>query len=145
MKVTSSVLEKSKYIPEKYTCDGVGVNPPLEISGVPEDAVSLVLIMDDPDAPGGVFTHWLVWNIGPDVSVIEENSVPDGAKEGVNSGGEDGYFPPCPPSGVHRYFFHLYALEENIKLGAGSSRAELEEAMSGLVIEEAEFMEKYPA
>ncbi len=145
MKISSPSLIESKYIPQKYTCDGEGVNPPLKIEDVPETSSGLVLIMDDPDAPGGVFTHWLIWNIDPETQEIKEDSVPAGSVEGKNSGGDLGYYPPCPPSGIHRYFFRLYALSTEINLPSGSNRAELERAMSGYVIGEARFMKEYPA
>ncbi|MEA2020366.1 MAG: YbhB/YbcL family Raf kinase inhibitor-like protein [Patescibacteria group bacterium] len=145
MRITSSVLEKEQYIPQKYTCNGAGISPPLEIEDIPPEAVSLVLVMDDPDAPGGTFTHWLVWNVSADTSKIEENSLPAGAVEGINSSGEVGYYPPCPPSGVHRYFFRLYALKDQIDLESGAQRSKLEEAMAPFVVGSASFMKKCAA
>lgn len=127
-------------IPPEYTCEGVGDSPPLEIGEIPEDTQSLALIMDDPDAPKGVFTHWLVWNI-PLVSVIKENSNP--GISGTNSGGKTGYHPPCPPTGRHRYYFKLYALDTTLDLPAGSEREALEMAMQDHIIAQGELMGYY--
>jgi Raf kinase inhibitor-like YbhB/YbcL family protein len=140
IKVFSSAFESNGTIPRKYTCDGESINPPLEFSGIPEDAESLVLIMDDPDAPKGTFTHWIVWNIEP-VAKIGEDSVP--GVEGMNSLGKIGYGGPCPPSGTHRYFFRVYALNRQLELKAGAGRKELESEMIGHIIGEGELMGKY--
>lgn len=109
-RLSSPAFGSNAFIPEKYTCDGIDINPPLEISGVPVDAQSLALIMDDPDAPGGVWVHWLVWNIRPDTTVVREGVVLP-AVYGLTSFGDNTYGGPCPPSGTHRYFFKLYALD----------------------------------
>src|SRR3990172_6846882 len=101
MKIKSSAFEENQLIPEIYTCEGDNINPPLEISGVPANAKSLALIMDDPDAPRGTFTHWLMWNIPPDTTKIQENDWVEGVEQGLNDGGELGYLGPCPPSGTH--------------------------------------------
>ena len=110
MKITSPAFLDSEMIPSIYTCDADNFNPPLEISEVPEGTKSLVLIMDDPDAPRETFTHWLMWNIPPNTKIIEENDWLDGAEQGMNDAGELGYLGPCPPEGVHHYHFKLYAL-----------------------------------
>lgn len=132
LQLTSSVFEPNGKIPEKYTCNGLDINPPLWISKVPEAAKSLVLIMDDPDAPQGIFTHWLMWNIDPKTTEIGENSVPQRAIEGTNSFGNIGYRGPCPPHGTHRYQFHLYALDTSITLTQGAKINELEHSLKAL-------------
>ncbi len=127
----------------KYSCDGEGINPPLEIDNVPEDTESLVLIMDDPDVPGGgVFDHWVVFNIPPDTKNIEEGEEPRGAL-GKNSAGKLGYFPACPPDKEHRYVFKLYALNTSLELEAGSTKEEVETAIKGSIIEDVELLGRY--
>lgn len=140
IKVFSSAFESNGTIPKKYTCSGENINPPLELQGIPEEARSLVLIMDDPDAPMKTFTHWIVWNIGP-VAKIDEDSIP--GIEGMNDFRKIGYGGPCPPSGTHRYFFRIYALDKELELKEGASRKELENEMIGHIIAEGELMGKY--
>lgn len=111
MELKSPAFKDSQYIPAKYTCDGDNVNPPLEFFNVPEGTASLILFVNDPDAPGGDWVHWLVWNIKPETKEIKKNSVPEGATEGQNSFGKTGYGGPCPPSGTHVYIFKLYAID----------------------------------
>lgn len=106
--VTSPVFDHEGEIPARYTCDGDNINPPLVIDQIPKDAVSLAIIMEDPDAPDGTFVHWLCWNIPPKPG-ISENANP--GINGVNGKGKTGYHGPCPPSGTHRYFFYVYALD----------------------------------
>jgi Raf kinase inhibitor-like YbhB/YbcL family protein len=139
IKVFSSAFESNGTIPKKYTCNGKNINPPLEFQGIPEEAESLVLILDDPDAPMKTFTHWIVWNIGP-VAKIEEDSIP--GIEGMNDFRKIGYGGPCPPSGTHRYFFRIYALDKQLELQEGASRKELESEMIGHFIAEGELMGK---
>lgn len=129
--VTSPGFEDGDPIPAKYTCDGEDINPELNIADIPDNAVSLLLIMDDPDAPSGTFTHWLVWNISLSGN-ITENSIP--GAEGLNSAGRASYTGPCPPSGTHRYFFKIYALDTKLELSEGSEREIVENAMEGHVI-----------
>jgi len=143
MKITSSAFQHGEVIPSKYTADGADVNPPLTISGVPEGAKSLVLIMDDPDAPVGVWDHWIVFNIAPETTDIAENSIPAGATLGKNSWGRTDYGGPAPPSGVHRYFFKLYALDTTLSLPAGATKSQVESAMKGHILAEAQLMGKY--
>lgn len=140
IKVFSSAFASNGSIPGKYTCDGENVNPPMEFEGIPEKAESLVLIVDDPDAPTKTFTHWIVWNIEP-VAKIEEDSIP--GIEGINDFRKIGYGGPCPPSGTHRYFFRVYALDKNLELKAGAGRKELENGMIGHIVAEGELMGKY--
>ena len=141
MQLTSSSFSHNQPIPDKYGCDGEDINPPLEISEVPENAESLVLIMDDPDAPiTGSFVHWTLWNIDPATDEIPENSVPEGAVQGTTNFGSVGYGGPCPPSGEHRYFFRLFALDKKLDLAEGASREELDQAMEGSVIDSTELI-----
>lgn len=126
MILTSPSFENNGMMPTKFTCDGGDINPELQIQNVPEGAGSLALVMHDPDAPmPGGFTHWVVWNIAPATTVIKEDSVPPGAREGMNSR-KPGYTGPCPPSGVHHYEFYLYALDAMLELPVTSGKAELE-------------------
>lgn len=141
MKISSEVFTYGA-IPLEYTCDGSDVSPSLSFSGVPEGTKSLALIMDDPDAPMGTFVHWLVWNISPTKSGIvkaEKLSEP----QGTTDFGTKGYGGPCPPSGTHRYFFKLYALDTMLDLKDGSKKLDLENAMNEHIIDKAELIAKY--
>jgi len=126
MKIESTAFKDNKLIPPKYTCDGENINPPLVISDVPENAKSLVLIVDDPDAPRGTFIHWTVWNISPHIKEIPENSCPQNSVEGMTDSGRPGYCGPCPPYGTHRYFFKLFALNTTLDLDTSVKAAEIE-------------------
>ena len=134
LQLSSSAFEQNATIPKKYTCQGEGVNPPLSISGAPEGTKTLALIMDDPDAPMGVWDHWVMWNILPDITSIAENSVPGGAVLGSNSSGKNEYQGPCPPSGTHRYRFSVYAVFDILSLKPGSTKAELLNALTGGIL-----------
>jgi len=138
--VKSPAFENNQLIPAKYTCDGDNVNPPLTIEGVPEETKSLVLIVDDPDAPMGTFDHWIVWNIPP-TSKIEENTVP--GAEGMSSYRKHAYGGPCPPYGTHRYFFKVYALDMKLDLTANSKKKDVEKAMESHVLAEGELVGLY--
>jgi hypothetical protein len=142
MKITSPAFENNGNLPAKYTCDGAGINPPLSFAEVPAAAQSLVLISDDPDAPSGTFVHWTVWNIDPKTTEIAENSVPAGSMQGVTSYGKEGYGAPCPPSGVHHYYFKLYALDTKLYL-PGVRADSLEKAMIGHTLDKAELIGLY--
>jgi Raf kinase inhibitor-like YbhB/YbcL family protein len=142
-RISSPAFENSGTIPSRYTCDDIDVNPPLFIDNVPSAAKSLALIVDDPDAPVGTWVHWVVWNIDPAVSEIKENSVPKGGTEGLNDFRKHTYGGPCPPSGTHRYFFKLYALDRTLNIASHSEKAHVEKAMSGHVIASAQLMGKY--
>lgn len=126
MKIESTAFKDNKLIPPKYTCDGENINPPLGISDVPENAKSLVLVVDDPDAPGGTFVHWTVWNISPYIKEIPENSCPQNSVEGITDSGRSGYCGPCPPYGTHRYFFKLFALNTTLDLDTSVKAANIE-------------------
>ena len=142
MKITSSAFQQGGNIPSKFTCDGSGTSPPLQITGIPPNAKTLVLIADDPDAPGGLFTHWLVWNIPPQTSSISEGSSPQGV-QGANDFGKSGYKGPCPPSGAHRYSFKIFALDRELDLRSGAKRSHLDTAMKGHVIAQGELVGRY--
>lgn len=130
MKLSSPAFKHNEMIPKKYTCQGEDVNPPLVIEGVPEGTKTLALIMDDPDAPGATWDHWLLFDV-PVVGRIEENSVP--GKQGRNTWGRSDHGGPCPPSGTHRYFFKLYALDAELGLKEGVDKRTIEKAMQGHV------------
>lgn len=146
MKIIVDAFQEKETIPTRYTCDGDNISPRILFGDVPQEAKSLVLIMDDPDATGGgTFTHWTVWNIRPETTEIAENAVPSDAVEGETDFGKIGYGGPCPPRGnqPHRYFFRLYALNKMLKLPSGTPRRRLEQAMDGGVIEKAEYVGLY--
>jgi hypothetical protein len=139
--IKSPAFENGKLIPKKYSCDGEDINPPLTVEGTPEEAKTLVLTVDDPDAPNGTFDHWIVWNIPASTIRIAENSVP--GKEGVNGFRKTGYNGPCPPSGTHRYFFKVYALNTELSLGSGSKKKDVEKAMQGHILAKGELLGLY--
>jgi Raf kinase inhibitor-like YbhB/YbcL family protein len=124
--IKSNAFDNGEQIPMKYTCDGEAVNPALTIGEIPPGTQTLALVVEDPDAPGGTYVHWVVWNISP-VNEISENSNP--GISGTNSGEKTGYHPPCPPDGSHRYIFNVYALDTRLGLTAGATKEELLDAM----------------
>jgi Raf kinase inhibitor-like YbhB/YbcL family protein len=139
----SSAFENAQAIPSRHSCEGEDVSPPLRWSNVPEGTRSLALVVDDPDAPGGVFTHWLAWGLDPTAEELGEgDSAPN---EGRNDFGTSGYRGPCPPPGHgrHRYVFRLYALDAEPELAAGAAKAELEQAIEGHVLTIAERVGTY--
>jgi len=140
MKLSSPEFEHKAFIPQKFTCQGKGANPSLIIEAIPEKAKSLVLIVDDPDAPGGDFIHWVLYDI-PVTSRIGENTIP--GKQGLNSLGRLGYVSPCPPIGVHRYFFKIYALDKMLNVDKGLSKSELEGEISAHLLDKAELIGLY--
>ncbi len=139
--VKSPAFENNERIPMKYTCDGADVNPPLTIEEVPEETKTLVLIVDDPDAPMGTFDHWVVWNIPAVTLRIEENTVP--GIEGLSSYRKHAYGGPCPPYGTHRYFFKVYALDTHLDLKLNSTKRDVEKAMRGHILAEGELVGLY--
>lgn len=147
MKLTSSAFVQGGKIPSEYTCDGVNVNPPLEISGVPPLAKSLVLIMDDPDVPEFVrkdrmWVHWVVFNMPPNLKSLPE-ATPTPGMHGKRTGDKLIYQGPCPPDREHRYFFKLYALDIILPLKEGATKAEIEKAMVGHILAQTELMGRY--
>ncbi|MGD0071844.1 MAG: YbhB/YbcL family Raf kinase inhibitor-like protein [Candidatus Bathyarchaeia archaeon] len=139
--IKSPAFEHGKLIPKKYSCDGQDINPPLTIEGIPKEAKTLVLAVDDPNAPSGTFDHWIVWNIPASASKIGENTVP--GTEGMNGARQQGYMGPCPPSGTHRYFFKVYALDAELSLGASSRKKDVEKAMQGHILAKGELVGLY--
>ncbi len=140
MKLHSPDFGHNQSIPKKFTCDGADVSPELVIEGIPKAAQSLTLIVDDPDAPSKTWVHWVLFDI-PATNRIAEGSIP--GTQGVNDFRRENYGGPCPPSGTHRYFFKLYALDRKLGLKAGVTKKELEKAMEGHILERAEFIGLY--
>jgi len=144
MLLTSPLFEDGAKIPKKFTCEGGDMNPELHIQNVPATAVSLALILHDPDAPmEGGFTHWVVWNISPKTTIIKEESVPPGSVEGRNGAGQNSYMGPCPPSGSHHYHFQLYALDALLDIPASSDKTALEAALEDHLVEKTELVGLY--
>jgi Raf kinase inhibitor-like YbhB/YbcL family protein len=153
MKITSPAFLDNQNIPVKYSCDGDGVNPPLVFSDVPKQAQSLALVVSDPDAPNGTWIHWLFWNLSPSINQVAENSVPAGATQGQASSGQNIYSGPCPPassdatrggsSGIHHYIFTLYALDTQLAIPSYSTSADLDKAMQGHIVSQAQLVGLY--
>jgi len=138
--VESPEFSQNGHIPPQYSCDGENINPPVNISNVPEGTKTLALIMEDPDAPNGTFTHWLLWNIYPNDKITEKTSL---GVTGINSFGKTGYGGPCPPSGTHRYYFKVYALDMELTIVAGEDKNSLLEAMEGHILATGELVGRY--
>jgi len=148
MELKSSAFKNNKMLPKKYTCDGAGVSPPLSWNGIPKVAKSLALISDDPDAPGGTWVHWLMYNIPPSTRGLGEGVLPveefaHSAKQGLNDFQNIGYGAPCPPDGIHRYFFKLYALDITLNLESKATKDQLLKAMEEHILAQAELIGKY--
>jgi len=150
MKITSSEFEDGGEIPARFTCQGADVSPPLTFSGVPEDAKSLVLIVDDPDAPDPkapkmTYVHWVLYNLPPDTKGFAESvaKLPEGTGDGLNDWKRTGYGGPCPPIGRHRYFFKLYALDTKLEVLSYPTKPQVLEAMKGHVLAEAQIIGTY--
>jgi Raf kinase inhibitor-like YbhB/YbcL family protein len=148
IQLTSTAFKDGQSIPRGYTCDGANVSPPLEWTGVPKTAKTLALITDDPDAPSGTFVHWVLFNLPADGLGLIENTpqtetLKGGGMQGKNGFEKIGYGGPCPPSGTHRYFFKLYALDAELSLKAGATKAEVEKAMQGHIVAQAQLMGTY--
>lgn len=147
-KLTSNAFKEGETIPRQYTCDGVNVSPPLEWSGVPRTAKTIAIIADDPDAPSGAWVHWVLYNLPVEIIGLVENlpateNLRAGGFQGKNDFGKIGYGGPCPPTGSHRYFFKIYAIDSELPLKAGATKAELEKAMEGHVVAQAQLMGIY--
>ncbi|MBI2024316.1 YbhB/YbcL family Raf kinase inhibitor-like protein [Candidatus Giovannonibacteria bacterium] len=143
MKIESTSFAHNGEIPTAYTCQGENVSPALIFSDVPESAKSLALIVDDPDAVHPIWTHWTIFNMDPKTPGIPEGEIPDKATEGITSFGKIGYGGPCPPSGKHRYFFKLYALDKILDLDKNALKEDIEKEMSGHILASAELMGLY--
>ena len=148
IKLTSSAFKEGEAIPRQYTCDGIDISPPLEWTGVPKSAKTIALIADDPDAPSGTFVHWVLYNLPAENIGLVENvpateNVKGGGIQGKNGFEKIGYGGPCPPSGTHRYFFKIYALDNELPLKAGATKAEVEKAMQGHIVAQGQLMGTY--
>jgi hypothetical protein len=148
IEITSIAFEDGGTIPQQYTCDGPDISPPLRWDAVPEGTQSIALIADDPDAPSGTFVHWVLYNLPADVRELSEDlpneqTLTNGATQGINDFGKIGYGGPCPPSGTHRYFFKLYALDTKTDLPPGESKSDLLGAMEGHVLGQGQIMGRY--
>jgi len=148
IKVTSTAFDDGGLIPPKYTCDGADISPPLQWEAVPEGAKSIALICDDPDAPVGTWVHWVLFNLPAETRELAENippdrTLPNGAKQGTSDFGRIGYGGPCPPSGTHRYFFKIYALDTQIDLADGADKSQLLRAMEAHILAQGQLIGKY--
>jgi Raf kinase inhibitor-like YbhB/YbcL family protein len=146
--LSSTAFAEGEPIPQKYSCDGEDISPPMKWTDPPESTMSFALIADDPDAPVGTWVHWVLYNLPADTRSLPEAfpsdaDVSDGSMNGENSWGQLGYGGPCPPSGTHRYFFKLYALDLNLDMAAGATKDELLQAMEGHILAETELMGTY--
>ncbi len=148
MELTSAAFASGQPIPQKYTCDGEDLSPPLQWSAPPQETQSFALIADDPDAPVGTWVHWVLYNLPPDAralpeAVPAEANLPDGSRHGQNSWRRTDYGGPCPLGGTHRYFFKLYALDTGLDLAAGANKEQLLQAMEGHILAHTELMGTY--
>ena len=143
LKVTSPTFENKKKIPPKYGCDGENVNPAVQIESVPPGTKSLALVFDDQDAPRGTYVHWILWNIDPAIKEIKENSVPEGAVQGVNDFKKNFYGGPCPPTRPHKYVFKVYALGTPLELDPKCTKVDLEKAMEGYLLAQGQLIGVY--
>lgn len=145
MRLTSPAFSRGDPLPRHFAKEHGNTSPPLRFQDVPKAAKSIALIVNDPDAPRGTFTHWVLFNVPPETSELLENQTPAGAVSGRNDYGDVGYGGPRPPSGTHRYFFQAYALDTSLKLPPGATATEVEQAMETHVLENAELMGTYSA
>ena len=148
IQVRSPAFQEGGMIPQRYTCDGEDISPPLSWESGPEGTKSIALICDDPDAPGGTFVHWVLYDLPGNTQELPENmprdkTLPSGAKQGANGFGRAGYGGPCPPRGTHRYFFKVYALDATTNLPAGRSRADVLRTMEGHILARGQIMGTY--
>ena len=148
IEIKSPAFENHGMIPKAYTCDGENLSPPLSWTGITESTKGLALILDDPDAPNGTWVHWVIYNMPPDSKGLQEGVLPiqdmaHETKQGLNSFQTIGYGGPCPPSGTHRYFFKLYALDTKLNLASGATKKQLLTAMKGHIISHTELIGKY--
>lgn len=149
IKVSSTAFKNGGFLPVQYTCDGNNISPPLNFSSIPEDTQSLALILEDPDAPGGTFTHWIIYNLPGNTTNLTENiptddTLENGAEQGVNDFGQIGYGSPCPPPGLpHRYIFKLYALNVKLDLSLGATKKQLLGVMKGHILQEGKLIGHY--
>jgi hypothetical protein len=148
IKVTSKAFQEGGMLPKEYTCDGANVSPPLAWDSAPRETKSFALIADDPDAPGKTWVHWAAFNLPASASALPENvpaqdQIAGGGRQGTTDFRKVGYGGPCPPSGVHRYYFKLYALDTELALDSSATKDQLLKAMEGHVLAEGQLMGKY--
>lgn len=148
IKITSPVFEYGEYIPSAYTCMGKDMSPPINWQGVPRNAKSLVLICDDPDAPMGTWVHWVIYNIPPDSKGLPEGipgleRLKDGTLQGINDFRKIGYGGPCPPGGVHRYYFKIYAIDTMLNIDPGATKKRIMKLIEGHIISKGELMGRF--
>ena len=143
MTITSPAFTSNGIIPPPHTCEGDNTNPPLEIADVPKTTVSLALSVEDPDSPGRVWQHWLIWGIAPETKRIGPGQMPAGAQEGLTDFGRSGYGGPCPASGVHHYVFRLYALDITPLLSETADRKVFDQAINGHILAQAELVGRF--
>jgi hypothetical protein len=148
IKLTSSAFEDGGMIPVKYTCDGDNISPPLAWENIPEGTKSIALVCDDPDAPMGTFVHWVLYNLPPDTNKLEENipvteKLENGACQASTSFGKIGYGGPCPPSGIHRYYFKIYALDKELDESSVEDKTSLLSAMEEHILSQGQLIGRY--
>lgn len=148
MEITSSAFNEGSMIPAKYTCDDINISPPLKWSKAPEGTKTFAIICDDPDAPAGTWVHWVLYNLPADTNELSEDIppvelLPSDARQGKNDFGRIGYGGPCPPGGIHRYYFKIYALAEKLNIESGVTKSELLKAMAGKILSEGQLMGRY--
>jgi len=146
--LTSTAFKGGEFIPKKYTCDGENVSPPLQWSEIPAETKSIALICDDPDAPMGTWVHWVIFNMPPSANMLKEKTpsmkvLEDGTTQGNNDFRKIGYGGPCPPGGIHRYFFKIFALDKRVELAPGVTKGELIKEMEGRILAEGKLMGRY--
>ncbi|HWF43135.1 MAG TPA: YbhB/YbcL family Raf kinase inhibitor-like protein [Candidatus Kapabacteria bacterium] len=147
--VTSTAFQNESNIPRRFSCQGDNISPAISWSDVPNGTKSFALVLEDPDAPSGTFIHWVIWNIpasekGLAENIPQQDSLPNGARQGTNGGNKIGYSGPCPPAGnAHRYYFRLYALDTNLDLPGNTTRDKLMSAIEGHILGEGELMGRY--
>lgn len=148
IRITSAAFEPGGMIPNKYTCDGQDISPPLSWGDLPDSTASIALVCDDPDAPMGTWVHWVLFDLPPDTQRLPEyipavENLENGSRHGINDWGKLGYGGPCPPGGTHRYYFKIYALDKLINIPVGNTKAQLLKAMEGHILAEGELMGRY--
>ncbi len=148
IKIESTVFDEGEPIPTKYTCSGVDISPPLEWNYIPENTVSIAIICEDPDAPRGIWSHWVIFNLPADTMNLPEHVMgreilDNGAVQGLNDFGKVGYGGPCPPSGKHRYYYKIYALNVKLDLSPQTTRKSFLEAINGHILDQGQIMGTY--
>ena len=143
MTITSPAFTTNGIIPPPHTCEGANTNPPLVIADAPKTAITLALVVEDPDSPSGLWQHWLMWDVAPDTQAIEPGQTPTGAMQGMNDFGRQGYGGPCPAIGVHHYVFRLYALDTKLMLGPTANRRAFYQAIRGHILAAAELVGQF--